>query len=48
MIKKIIIEKLYFLFIIVFIGGYSTMSMLTIERDSIYTTEDSVLFKLFV
>lgn len=48
MIKKIIIEKLYLLFIIVLIGGYSTMSMLTIERESIYTAEDPILLKLFV
>ena len=48
MIKKIIIEKLYLLFIIVLIGGYSTLSMLTIERKSIYTAEDPILLKLFV
>jgi len=48
MIKKIIIEKLYLLFIIVFIGGYSAMSVLTTEHDSVYTTEDPILVKLFV
>jgi O-antigen ligase len=48
MLKKIIIEKLYLLFIIVFIGGYSTMSMLTKEHDSIYVVEDPILLKLFV
>ena len=48
MVKKIIIEKLYLLFIIVFIGGYSTMSILTNEHDSIYTAEDPILLKLFV
>ena len=48
MIKKIIIEKLYLLFIIVLIGGYSTMSMLTTEHDSVYVAEDPILLKLFV
>lgn len=48
MLKKIIIEKLYLLFIIIFIGGYSTMSMLTTEHDSVYITEDPILLKLFV
>ena len=48
MLKKIIIEKLYLLFIIVLIGGYSTMSMLTTEHDSLYVAEDPILLKLFV
>lgn len=48
MLKKIIIEKLYLLFIIIFIGGYSTMSMLTTEHDSIYVAEDPILLKLFI
>ena len=48
MLKKIIIEKLYLLFIIIFIGGYSTMSMLTTEHDSVYVAEDPILLKLFV
>lgn len=48
MLKKIIIEKLYSLFIIILIGGYSTMSMLTSEHDSIYSSEDSILLKLFI
>lgn len=48
MLKKIIIEKLYLLFIIIFIGGYSTMSMLTTEHDSLYVAEDPILLKLFV
>ena len=48
MVKKIIIEKLYLLFIIIFIGGYSTMSMLTTEHDSVYVAEDPILLKLFV
>lgn len=48
MVKKIIIEKLYLLFIIIFIGGYSTMSMLTTEHDSIYVAEDPILLKLFI
>lgn len=48
MLKKIIIEKLYLLFIIVLIGGYSIMSMLTNEHDSIYVAEDPILLKLFI
>ena len=48
MLKKIIIEKLYLLFIIIFIGGYSAMSMLTTEHDSVYVAEDPILLKLFV
>lgn len=48
MLKKIIIEKLYLLFIIIHIGGYSTMCMLTTEHDSVYITEDPILLKLFV
>lgn len=48
MVKKIIIEKLYLLFIIIFIGGYSTMSMLTTEHDSIHVAEDPILLKLFI
>ena len=48
MLKKIIIEKLYLLFILIFIGGYSTMSMLTNEHDSLYVAEDPILLKLFV
>lgn len=48
MLKKIIIEKLYLLFIIICIGGYSTMSMLTTEHDSVYVAEDPILLKLFV
>lgn len=48
MVKKIIIEKLYLLFIIVLIGGYSTMSMLSKEHDSLYVAEDPILLKLFV
>ncbi len=48
MIKKIIIEKLYLLFIIILIGGYSVMCMLTMERDSIYTAEDPIVLKLIV
>lgn len=48
MVKKIIIEKLYLLFIIVLIGGYSAMSILTIEHDSLYVAEDPILLKLFV
>ena len=48
MVKKIIIEKLYLLFIIIFIDGYSTMSMLTTEHDSIYVAEDPILLKLFI
>ena len=48
MIKKIIIEKLYLLFIIILIGGYSAMSMLIMERDSIYTAEDPIVLKLIL
>lgn len=48
MLKKIVLEKIYLLFTIIAIGGYSTMSMLTTEHDSIYTAEDSVLLKLLV
>ena len=48
MIKKIIIEKLDLLFIIILIGGYSVMGMLAMERDSIYTAEDPIVLKLIV
>jgi O-antigen ligase len=48
MIKKIILEKLYLLLIIILIGGYSAMSMLTSEHESIYAAEDPILLKLFV
>lgn len=48
MLKKIFIEKIYLLFIIIFIGGYSIMSMLTTEHDSLYVAEDPILLKLFV
>lgn len=48
MIKKIILEKLYLLLIIILIGGYSAMSMLTSEHESVYAAEDPILLKLFV
>lgn len=48
MLKKIVIEKLYLLFIIILIGGYSTMSMLTTEHDSIYAAEDPLLLKFVI
>lgn len=48
MVKKLILEKLYILLTIITIGGYSTMSMLTIERDSLYTAEDPILLKFVV
>ena len=48
MLKKIVLEKIYLLFTIIAIGGYSTMSMLVTEHDSIYPAEDSVLLKLLV
>lgn len=48
MLKKIVIEKLYLLFIIIFLGGYSAMSMLTTEHDSVYTAEDPILLKIFI
>ena len=34
--------------IIILIGGYSAMSMLTTEHDSVYVAEDPILLKLFV
>ena len=47
MIKKIILEKLYLLFIIILIGGYSAMSMLTTEHTSILgENKDSLLLKI--
>lgn len=48
MLKKIVLEKIYLLFTIFVIGGYSAMSMLATEHDSIYTTEDPLLLKLLV
>ena len=48
MIKKIVIEKLYLLLSIFTFGGYTVMSMLTIEKDSIYAAEDPILLKLFL
>lgn len=48
MLKKIIVEKLYLFIIIILVGGYSAMSMLTTEHDSVYTNEDPILLKLLV
>lgn len=48
MLKKIILEKIYLIFTIFVIGGYSAMSMLATEHDSIYAAEDPLLLKLLV
>lgn len=48
MLKKIVLEKIYLLFTIFVIGGYSAMSMLATEHDSIYAAEDPLLLKLLV
>ena len=47
MIKKIVIEKIYLLFTIIAIGGYSAMSMLTTEHTSILgENRDPMLLKI--
>ena len=48
MLKKIILEKIYILFTIISISGYSIVNMLVNEKDSIYSTEDPLLLKLLV
>ena len=48
MLKKIILEKIYLLFTILAIGGYSAMSMLTSEHSSIYTSEDPIPLKILI
>ena len=48
MLKKIIFEKIYILFTIISISGYSIINMLANEKDSIYSTEDPLLLKLLV
>ena len=46
MLKKIVLEKIYLLLTIIAIGGYSAMSMLYSEHESIYAVEDPIVLKL--
>ena len=47
MLKRIVLEKIYLFIIIVLVGGYSAMSMLTTEHTSILgENKDSLLLKI--